>query len=341
MATSVYTVSYRMEVVNASLQGLGTINPDLKDSAPTITNNVNRTIKRSLDGMRLLPADFAAVDPLTEFIRVWGTINGVEKPLGVFMWTDASGARRTYGVVGNATMVDFNGFLDQPVGRPLGYAVGTSIDATLYSLAAEVGVQVFNLAVTGKAMTAAANYTASTSRASVMAEIAGMAGLYSPFFNNAGALTTIAPAALTDSVLAYSEGDNIIDGTIVETNDLLSAPNRYVVEATGANDSPVWAAYDLPPEAVNSYSRRGFYIVHNEQAGQGVTTADECYVIAKAAALADDSTYMWAEFDSIPSHDHDTFDVVKYLGVPYREQEYKLELKAGSVMHHSLRRHYA
>jgi hypothetical protein len=113
-----------------------------------------------------------------------------------------------------------------------------------------------------------------------------------------------------------------------------------VCESTGANDSAIWAAYDIPPEAPHSYNRRGFYIVSMVQAGQGVISVDECYTIAKAAALADDATFEWAEFDSVPSHSHDTFDVVNYLGIPYREQEWRLPLRAGSLMHHSLRRHY-
>lgn len=337
----VLNISYRVDILDRNHVKIGTVKPDIEASVPEITNNINRTIKRTLDGMVLLPADFASVDRLTDRLKVWGTINGVEKPLGVFMWTDAAGSRHSWGVVGNATLVDLNGVLDQPIGRPVGFAEGTSVDNTIRDLALEVGIIQFNLAVTGKLLTSAMNFSSDVSRASIMAQLAGTAGLYSPYFDSSGSLTTKTPPSLSSATLSYSESDgNIHADTILETNDLLSAPNRWVCEVTGANDAPIWSAYDVPASAPHSYANRGFYIVRTVQAGQGVDSVDECYEIAKAAALAEDDTYEWVEFDSMPSHSHDTFDVVKYRGTAYREQEWRLPLKAGVVMHHSLRRHY-
>lgn len=337
----IYDISYRFDLVDRNLAKIGELHPNADDSIPTITNNINRTIKRSLDGMVLFPDDFANVNPADERAQVWGTINGVESSLGVFMWTDASGSRHSYGVTGNSTMVDLNGVLDQPMGRPLGYAEGTSVDNAIADLALEVGITSINLANTGKLLTSSATYASDVSRASVMAELAGTAGLYSPYFDAFGVLRTKVPPSLTSGTLSYSEADgNIIADSILESNDLLSAINRWVCEAVGAKDTPLWAAYDLPPSAPNSYANRGYYIVKVIQASQGVDTIDECYEIAKAAALAEDDTYEWAEFDSVPSLLHDTFDIVNYRTVAYREQEWRLPLQASGLMHHSLRRHY-
>jgi len=338
----VYEITYRVDLIDNNFIKLGTIKPDIEASVPTITNNINRSVKRSLDGMVLPAKDFAFVHPLTDRIKVWGTLNGVEKSLGVFMWTDAAGSRHSYGVVGNSTLVDLNGVLDQPIGRPVGFAEGTSVDGAIRDLALEVGIWKQNLAVTGKVLTSSANFASTVSRLSVMAQLAGTAGLYSPFFDDEGALSTKSPPALDSATLSYSEADgNIIADSILETNDLLSAPNRWVCEAVGANDAAIWSAYDLPASAPNSFENRGFYIVSHVEAGQGVDSVDECYEIAKAAALADDSTYEWVEFDAPPNLIHDTFDVVKYRGVTYREQEWRLPLEAKGSMHHSLRRHYA
>jgi len=237
-------------------------------------------------------------------------------------------------------MVDLGGVLDQPLGVPRGFLKGASISQAIHALAAEVGIVSFNLLNGGETLGDAVSFPGNTSRAGVMAQLANMAGWYSPFFSNDGALTTLAPPPITnDTSLVYASGDNIIANTIVESNDLLSAPNRWLVEVTGAEGGGLWAVYDIPADQPHSYANRGFYITVSLSV-QGIDTVDKAYEAAKAAALADDSTYEWAEFDSIPSHDHDTFNLVKYLGVMYREQEWRLPLKAGEVMHHSLRRHY-
>jgi hypothetical protein len=335
------TISYRFDVMDQELNKIGEIHPDMEASVPNLTNNINRTIKRSLDGMVLLPGDFANVDPLSDRLKVWGVIDGVENALGVFMWTDASGSRHSFGLVGNSSLVDLNGILDQPMGHPLGCPADSSIDETLRSLALEVGLTRLNLPNTGKIMGQSANFASSISRTQVMAQLAGTAGLYSPYFDGNGVLTAKYPAPLDSGVLSYSEADgNIVADTIIESNDLLSAPNRWVCEVVGANDAPIWAAYDVPASAPHSFANRGYYIVNVIQGAQGIATIDECYEAAKAAALAENDTYEWVEFDAVPDHSHDTFDVVNYRGAPYREQEWRLPLSSAGLMHHSLRRHY-
>jgi hypothetical protein len=333
----IYNVSYSIDLLDQSLAKIGTLQPIGGDQAPVITNNVHRTIKRSLEGLQLLPSDFAAVNPLTDRLKVWGTINGVTKPLGVFMFTDPTLSRFSYGVKALISMVDLNGLLDQPMGRPVGYDEGTNVTSALTTLANEVGI--VNIDLAENALSSPASFPSSTSRASVMAQLANAAGLYSPFFGNDGYLRTLAPPELTVGELAYHEGHNIIAGTLQEFTDLLTAPNRWVVESVGANDAPIWSAYDIPAEQPHSYANRGFYITTIVQ-GQGIASTDDAYNMARTLAQSENETYEWAEFDSIPSHDHDTFEVVGYLNTAYREQEWSLPLKASAVMHHSLRRHY-
>jgi hypothetical protein len=337
-----HTVSYRAVLLNQSLEQIGEITPDQGENVPVITNNINRTIKRSLEGLVILPSDVANIHTLTDRLKIYGTFDGVERPLGVFMWIDQSGSRATYGIKMGESMVDLNGVLDQPLGTPKGYRAGSSIDTIIHDLAAEVGIVSFNLTTTGLLLTSAMNFGATISRAEAMSQVAHVGGLYSPFFNNDGALTTIAPPSIDNrAVMRYSEGDNIIAGTIEETDDLLTAPNRWVVEVSGSEGTAaIWAAYDIPAEAPHSYYNRGFYIVSVVNESQGISTYEEAYRVVRAAALSDDSTYSWAEFDAIPDHRHDTFNLVEYLGVNFREQEWRLPLYAGAVMHHSLRRHY-
>lgn len=337
-----HTLSYRCELLNQNMEVIGEIEPDMGENFPVITNNINRTVKRTIEGLVILPSDFAAIHTLTDRLKIYGTIDGVETPLGVFMFIDQSGVRHTYGVKMGESMVDLGGVLDQPLGSPKGYRRGSAVDTILHDLAAEVGIVSFALTPTGTLLNTSMNFGATVSRAAAMAEVAAVAGLYSPYFNNDGALATMAPPSINDqATLRYSEGDNIVDGTIEETDDLLTAPNRWVVEVAGGEESQaIWAAYDVPADAPHSYANRGFYIVSVINDSQGLNSYDEAYQRVRAAALADNSTYSWAEFDAIPDHGHDTFDLVEYLGTNFREQEWRLPLKASGVMHHSLRRHY-
>jgi hypothetical protein len=341
MVSQVHNIGYRFDLLAQDLSKIGTVTPSKSGSVPNITNNINRAIKRSLDGMVFHPDDFANINPLTDRIKVWGSIDGVEKPLGIFMWTDAAGERHSYGLLGSSTMVDLNGKLDQPVGRPVGWASGASHTGIVTSLAQEVGIDTSAFPNTGTILSSSMNWASDVSRASIMAQVMNMAGWYSPFFNNAGQFTAQEPQPLAPPSLDYSGelGNIASDPAPVESNDLLSAPNRWICEAVGANDDPVWGSYDVPPSAPHSFANRGYYIVRTVQAAQGVDTSEECYQAALTAALSDNDTFEWVEFDGVPSHDHDTFDVVSYEGQYYREQEWRLPLSA-DLMHHSLRRTY-
>lgn len=341
MASQVHSIGYRFDLLAADFSTIGTLTPSLSQSVPTITNNINRGVKRSIDGMILDPSDFANINPLTDLIKVWGNIDGVEKPLGIFMWTDASGEQHSYGLIGNSTMVDLGGRLDQPIGRPVGWEKTTTHTSIVTSLAQECGINTSSFPITGTALTSSMNFSSDTSRASIMAQVMNVAGWYSPYFDNNGDFTAKQPQPLTSSSLVYNGdlGNILADPAPLESNDLLSAPNRWVCEAVGAHETPIWGAYDVPPSAPHSYQNRGFYVVRTVQAAQGIESSEECYQAALTAALSDNDTYEWLEYDAVPSHDHDTFDVVNYQGQFYREQEWRLPLSP-DPMHHSLRRTY-
>ena len=340
VGTSTRYTSFKFEVLDKGLNYAGDLHPDA-NPVPQIENNINRTIKRTLTNVRLLPSDVAAVDPLTDRVRVSAILQGVTYPLGVFMWVTDPGTLYSYGIIGDNGFVDLTGILDQPLGRPVGYTAGQSTDNAIASLAIEVGISSFNLASTGHTLGKPLSWGPEDSRMSVMSQLANASGCYSPFFNNAGLLTTIKPPALDVSQYEYplNENSRVVNGTLVISNDRLSSPNRWLATGTGATEAPVWATYTVPASAPHSYENRGFYITRTIQ-GQSFASTDDAYQAARSAALSDDATYEWAEFDAIPDFRHDTFDIVSLDGVLYREQGWRIDLDHKAAMHHSLRKHY-
>lgn len=337
--SQVTTLAHRWDLLDRDLQRIGELTPTLKRQ-PTVVNNINRMIKRSLSGVQFLPSDVSEIDILTNRLQLWVSVDqGAEKSLGIFMWTDSPNQERSYGAISNATFTDLGGMLDQPIGQPWGYPSGYSADTILNDLAAEVGITSISLPNTGYNLPTARTWPSSTSRYQIMNEVAAMAGLYSPYFSNAGVLTAKAPPALELGALDYDsvEGGNVVANSVERSTDVLNAYNRWTVESVGAENALVWASYTVPASAPHSKENRGYWVTRTIQV-QSLTSVQEAYDLAYLAAQGEDSVYEWVEFEAMPNFDHDTFDVVGYNDVAYREQSWTYPL--GSVMHHSLRRHY-
>lgn len=333
----------RYDLLDATLTKIGELSPD-RDAPPSITNNMNRTIKRVMEGMHLEPAEAADVDTISDRVRpVWVLSNGAEYNLGVFLWADASRLRFSYGLELEGSLVDQTLILDQALAFGYSLPKDTSITAALASLAQFAGFSgaEVEIASSGRTIGNPVAWPVGTSMFSIMAELCGMIGFFSPYFNNDGVLVmepaTDLSAATADHV--YESGGRIIAGSMVESDDLLTAPNRYIVIGSGANDSEVYGTFDVPDAAPYSFVNRGFYVTDVWES-QGITNTAQAEDAAAARYAQDGNTYRWVDFESTPDPRHDTFDVVQYLGDLYREQEWVLQLREGSAMRHSLRRIY-
>lgn len=335
--------SVQWDVLDADLVVIGSVTPIYEQPA-TVTNNVNRTIKRSCEPVRLAGADAAAINPLSDRLRPsWVLATGDRYPLGVFLWADnsrliGSGGDETSGSLNDQTMI-----LDQAVERTVGYDAGTSVTSALDALAAEAGLPVVYVEPSNYRLGAPVVWPVGTTRLAIMAELCGMIGYYSPYFDNWGTFVcrSVPDLTVTNAEHVYEAGltSRIYDGSIVESDDTLEAPNRYIVRGSGANDIPVSAFYDIPADAPHSIQNRG-RIIADVYEPQGVETSEQALAAAIARYVQESHTYRWIEFDSPPDPRHDTFGIVQFLGDLYREQEWRLTLAPGASMAHSLRRIY-
>lgn len=337
---------FRFDLLDAANRHVGTLDVDVTDGYPRITNNINRTIKRTLDNLVLPPAQVGDVNPLVHRVQPYMVFsNGSEFPLGIFLWADDTRRVHSFGSFGYGQMVDQGLILDQPSEKGAGYARGTHVAAALEAEFTKAGLTLWDIdpdidSVIGEAI----GWPAGTHRSQIAAELCNLASAYSPFFSNAGLITVRKVDDLSTATpdLSYYTDvrSRVLEDTITEGNNVLDAPNRYIVIDGSAPDSPVVAYYDVPASAPHSKEQRGFVVatVINENGLPSVAAAlaraQAAYGAGKEAAL------QHVSFSSPPDPRHDTFQIVAYNDVKYREQEWVLTCQDGSDMTHQLRRSY-
>lgn len=336
--------SFAFDLLNQAGGVIGELHPVL-DSPPTVECNVNRTIKRSLTDMRLTPSDTAAVNTLTDRVRprmVLTVGDPFDWPLGVFTFGAADRERRSWGTGMVGSMVDLTVALDQPVSASVSYNAGASIAAALAEQFAAAGITSYAIDAVTSLFGAPIVWPAGTSRYSIMAEMAGMAGCFSPYFDNAGIgrVRQVQPLDTAPVDLTYDIGGRMYADSILETDDLLSAPNRYIVIDTAATTSPIVGVFDVPASAPFSAANRGFVVAVVIEV-QGLQDSAAAAARAQVAYAEDSSTFRWLSFAGAPDPRHDTFQIVEVLGDRYREQRWSLPLVDGSSMTHDLRRVYS
>jgi len=331
------------DVLNAALEVTGTLHP-ARDPVPRITNDTSRTIKRALSGLRVPATEAAEVNPFTDRIRARWVIEGDPAlyPLGVFLFADQNEIVRSYGTDLDLELVDQTFIIDQPLLYGVSFGIGKALGTALGELATLAGVPAFVVSPSTLTLQRPATWPGGASLYRVLADLCVMAGFLPPFFDSAGVLQLVdAPdPELAPATLEYPPGSPIIDPSIVRTDGLLTAPNRWVVVDNGATGGPVVGVYDLPATAPHSFFSRGFYVTRWEEQ-QGLTSNAAAVAAAKALALTDPSGVELASFSTVVDPRHDTFDIIEFAGQRWLEESWSMDLRAGGSLTHQLRALYA
>lgn len=341
--------SVRFDLLDRTGTKIGQVHPDEK-SQPSIQNDGTRTIKRTMQNMTLEPSDVAAIDTLNERLRVvWVFGNGDEYAVGGFMWGDASRTRNSWGIEMHATMVDRGFLVDQKVRNSTGYEAGRLVTDALMEQALLAGFTAADIDITPSTTAiGATGYVAApnTSRAQIMSDLCALTGYYDWYLSNADVLTCrpAVDSTVVAPTLNYNAGTTnsgrIIDTTISEADDLLSAPNTYIAIANVSANGEVVATYTIPDSAPNSVKNRGFVIPEIVELS-ALDGNDDALAAAKAKYEQGRTAYRWVDFEAVADPRHDTYDIVGYLGDTYREASWTLALATGGTMQHSLRRVYS
>jgi hypothetical protein len=334
--------TFRFDLTNGvSGENLGTITP-IRQPA-TLSHDTTSTTKRRLS-IALGKADFAAVNPLTDRISPYMVFPGFDPnafPLGRYMFTAPQGQLfATQQRTGSIELSDEMFLVDQLITRGVngnGVAIPVVILNTLAGLPIE-----FDFDATPYASAQA--WGVGSGRGQILEALALAGDYWSPWFGNDTRLhfeRTFDPAKAVPD-LDLDLGARVVQGSIVETTEILTAPNVFIVISNGGRNSPtgdqVVGIAQVPPSSPNSVANRGFEIPQQ----MDVQLTDPGQAQAVANGLAQRQTiFEQVTLTTALDPRHDSYDVIRWQGANWLELAWSMQMVEGGNHTHTLRKSYA
>jgi hypothetical protein len=304
----------------------------------TLSHDTTRTIKRQLT-LNLGVADTLAVDPLVDRIDVSMALgDGTVFPLGRYMFTDQSMAISTAGKRSNVVLNDEMFLVDQQLTigvNGVGQGVTALIEAVLNPLPLDMVVE-------ASPFISAESWSMGTGRGQVLESLAVSGDYLAPWFGNDRKIHFIRSFDPARSIpdLDFDAGNKVLREGIVQSSDLLTAPNRFIVISNSATDQqvPVVGVADIPPSAPHSLANRGFVIAQVQDLQ--LSSASQAFAVAQNLAHRQ-TIFETVTLSTAPDPRHDSYNVVRWQGENWLELAWTMELGEGGTMSHTLRRSYA
>lgn len=311
----------------------GRIEPDvnpISDRPATLEHDATRTVKRRLSGLTFDVDDSARIDPNRHSLRVSMLLRDVW-PLGTYQFADATYQRTSRGRRLNAICVDQGIELSEPLAETFSVAANKNVGDALREFLDVAGVTAYFVDGTGHTAGSALTWPAGTPKTKVLSELASVGGYLEPWFTSRNVLRikAVFDPAKVPVTFDYDDGPIIAD-TITESNDLLTAPNRFQVIDNSASADPIVGIYDIPSTAPHSHLNKGRYVVQSEQR-QGLLSVAQANDAALALGLQSAATESY-EFSVLPDPRHESFDVTRYRGANWLELGWTLTLLEGAEM---------
>jgi len=345
--------SCRFDLYHVNGRRLGELMID-RDQPPRITNDTSRTLRRTLDDLRILSRPLVDQDEQHIYadeytsivsrvhafwlIDIGGTLS--EYPLGVFLFANDSTTRTTAEDIRTSQLVDQCALLDQPLDQSLGFSAGQSITAALHVLADLAGVPLERRKIEASSAKFGAQVAWTPGRDTFLTAMESCclaAGFLPAYFDNSGFLVCRSAPDIEHDAVDYHYGLNtvVIDGSITMTQDQLVAPNRYVVIG-GNTEAPIIGIYDVPDSAPHSFVNTGVRRRRTTDV-QGIGDTATATSAAYTSYVADRASYVWLSFDTPVDPRHDTWDVIDFDGDRLVQTAWSLVCRHGSTMQHTCR----
>lgn len=318
----------------------GEIRP-VRDTAPVLTHNTTRTITRQIT-LQLDNEATELVNTVRDRVRVEMLLAGQVYPLGVYLFVNnprevvSLGRRES-----TPALMDQMWAVDQQLDTAFAVASPEPVQAALRRLLDPFGLEVsFEPSV----FSTTASWAPGAQRGQVVEQLALAGDWFPPWFDHEGVLRLVRSFDPGERVPTFDFDAHpvVLRGSVAEVDDLLEAPNRWVVVSNMAGSeeamaTPVVGVFDLPDEAPHSAGNRGFTIPHVVElpVGSGQQAA------AIARNLGQQQTlFEQVELSTVPDPRHDSYDVVRWDGRLWLEIGWAMELVEGGEMRHTLRRAY-
>lgn len=333
-------------VDGATGENLGTVNP-VRDPPPVLSHDTSRTIKRQVSNFELGAADTARVNVVTARILISMVVGGRSYPLGRYMFIDQTRVQYTSGVLSNAALVDEMFIVDQPITASYSANSGIGDAGALVNVALHQVLDPLPVAFTAEVSPffTIGSWPIGTSRGRLVEEMALDGDFFSPWVGNDTQMHFIRSFDPNAQIpqFDWDAGNKVKRSDILNTDDLLTAPNQFVVVSNGAATQADAAAaiagfYDVPAVAPHSAANRGFVIpvVETRQ------ISSQAQANAIAINLGQRQTiFERVELATAPDPRHDSYDVIHWQGENWLEIAWTLPLQEGSDMRHILRKAYS
>lgn len=317
-----------------------------------LEHDTTRTVKRQLK-MTLERADTAAVNAITDRVDVSMIVGGVrEYPLGRYMFTAPTRLERSSGAYSNVVLLDEMQLVDQQLSaslvprqmlfqqlvfqpEPLYTQVPQRIAEALTGLPIQYDIEPSPFRSSGV-------WAIGTQRGKALEDLSIDGDYWSPWFDNLHVLRFIRTFDPADIVPGFDFDSNhrVLRDSITGTDDLLTAPNRFIVisNGLGSTDTPLVGVYNVPASAPHSEANRGF-VIPSVLERQGITSEQQAIDIA--ANLGQRAQIVErVELSTPPDPRHDGYDTIVWQGRKWLEIAWSLPLSEGAAMRHTLRRAY-
>lgn len=330
---------FRFELLDQQDRVIGEVRPD-RNRAPQIRNNTGSAVHRTMSNFHLPFDQVEDINTVRDRVRpVMVLQNGDEFPLGVFLWADENRPERGWGPEHASSLVDKGLMLNQPAIGSMSWGAGADpVLILLYMALRSLTLDEIFPAESVGTLTEPVAWNHGTRWLQAMSDIHEMVGFTSPWFDRDGILHMEEPPdpSTQTPITAYGPGNRIVQDTIVQSDDLLEAPNVFSVHETGS-ESTIVGRYELPATAPHSVSNRGFEIALTESV-QGLASQRNANRAARNMATSAGVAFDWVTFEATADPRHDTWDVVEFEGVNWVETEWRLTCRSGVPMQHTLRR---
>lgn len=335
--------TFRFDLSNGLTgEKLGQITPLLGAS---LTHDTTRTIKRQLN-LSLGVADTAAINAITDRVSVFMVFpNGQEYPLGIYMFTDTSrqvfasapSGIHTAGGLANVTLNDEMFLVDQEITIGIdgtGFGVSVVIQNVLNGLP-------ISYTLAASPFISAESWGLGTNRGQILESLSVSGDYFSPWFGNDGQMHFIRTFFPSQQVPAFNfdAGNKVIREPILETDDLLTAPNTFIVlsNASSTPEVPVTGIATVSVTAPHSVVNRGFIIAQTENLQ--LSTPAQATAVAQGLAVRH-TVFERVSLTTAPDPRHDSYDVIRWQGELWLELAWSMALVEGGTMNHLLRKGY-
>lgn len=343
--------TFKFELFNGVTGQLKRVLTPSSTRPPILSHDTTRTIKRQLINLNLGAADTAVIAPATDRLRLSMIVNGETYPLGVYVFTDFSRSIYSSGELSNGILMDEMIIVDQELEHGFSPTLITSFTGSVASVSlAQDAITTLlstvpvDVSIEPSPYYTIGSWTAGTHRGSVIESLAIDGDYFSPWFTNDGIMKFIRvfnPADVPPK-FDFDAGNAVFLEDISEDDDILVAPNRYIVISNGgtaaAGSGPAVGRYDVPDAAPYSILNRGFVIPQTHT----LQLMDASQAKAVARNIAERNTvFERTVLSTAIDPRFDAYDVTRWRGENWLELAWSFTCLEGSPMRHVLRKTYS